>query len=94
MASYIDCIRHVGENDLDANVSIKLTQLGMGFDDDVASKNLDLIASEALAVGTTVTVDMEEAAHTETTISAVRTGPGGSWKSWNSCSGVSSPIGG
>ena len=68
-ASYVDCIRHIGENDLDANVSIKLTQLGMGFDDDVAAKNLDLIASEALAVGTTVTVDMEESAHTEMTIS-------------------------
>jgi len=67
-ASYVDCIRHIGENDLDANVSIKLTQLGMGFDDEIAAKTLDLIASEALAAGTTVTVDMEESGHTEATI--------------------------
>lgn len=68
-ASYVDCIHQIGENGLDANVSIKLTQVGMGFDDDVAAKNLDRIAGEAVVVGTTVTVDMEESDHTESTIS-------------------------
>ncbi|MCZ7531927.1 MAG: proline dehydrogenase family protein [Acidimicrobiia bacterium] len=67
--SYIDCIEQIGANGLDANVSVKLTQLGMGFDDGVAAANLDRIALAALGVGTTVTVDMEESEHTEATIS-------------------------
>ncbi|KAA3635264.1 MAG: proline dehydrogenase [Armatimonadetes bacterium] len=67
--SYIECIEQIGENKLDANVSVKLTQLGMGFDDGLAAANLDRIAVAALGVGSTVTVDMEESEHTETTIS-------------------------
>ena len=67
--SYIECITQIGANGLDANVSVKLTQLGMGFDDGLAAANLDRISVAALGVGTTVTVDMEESEHTETTIS-------------------------
>ncbi len=67
--SYIECIEQIGENGLDANVSVKLTQLGMGFDEGLAAANLDRISVAALGVGTTVTVDMEESEHTETTIS-------------------------
>jgi len=66
--SYLACIGEIGVHGLDANVSIKLTQLGMGFDDDVASANLDRLAIAAMEVGTTVTVDMEESEYTETTI--------------------------
>jgi len=67
--SYMACIEAIGANGLDANVSVKLTQLGMGFDDGLAAANLDRISVAALGVGTTVTVDMEESDHTETTIS-------------------------
>lgn len=66
--SYLACIDEIAANDLDANISIKLTQLGMGIDDDVAARNLDEIASAAHAARTTVTVDMEEAEHTQTTV--------------------------
>ena len=66
--SYLACLDEIAANDLDANISIKLTQLGMGMDNDVAARNLDEIASAALVAGTTVTVDMEEAEHTETTV--------------------------
>lgn len=66
--SYLACLDEIAANDLDANISIKLTQLGMGIDDDVAARNLDEIASAARAAGTTVTVDMEEAEHTQTTV--------------------------
>lgn len=67
--SYVACIERIGADGLDANVSIKLTQLGMGLDNDAAAANLDRIARAALLVGTTVTVDMEESDHTETTLS-------------------------
>lgn len=66
--SYLDCIAAIDAASVDANISIKLTQLGMGLDDDVAAKNLDRLASAAAAVGTTVTVDMEESDFTDRTI--------------------------
>lgn len=67
-ASYIECVEQIRESGLDANVSIKLTQLGMGMDDGAAARHLDAIAGAASAADITVTVDMEESEHTETTI--------------------------
>lgn len=67
--SYLRCIEAISEHDLDANISVKLTQLGMGLDNEVAARNLDAIAKAAVRRGKTVTVDMEESAHTETTVS-------------------------
>lgn len=66
--SYLACLRKISEYNLDANISIKLTQLGMGLDNDAAAHHLDEIASAALVAGTTVTVDMEESEHTRTTV--------------------------
>ena len=66
--SYLECIEAIAEHGLDANISVKLTQLGMGLDNDAAAGNLDAIATSAAKHGTTVTVDMEESAHTETTV--------------------------
>jgi proline dehydrogenase len=66
--SYLRCVAAIAEHGLDANISVKLTQLGMGLDDDVAEAGLDAIAVAAAQRGTTVTVDMEESAHTETTV--------------------------
>lgn len=66
--SYLECLEAIAGEGLDANISVKLTQLGMGLDDDVAAKNLDRLAAAAAAAGTSVTVDMEESAHTDTTI--------------------------
>jgi proline dehydrogenase len=66
--SYLECIEAIAEHGLAANISVKLTQLGMGLDNDAAAANLDAIAASAAKHGTTVTVDMEESAHTETTV--------------------------
>lgn len=66
--SYLSCLEAISEAGVDANVSVKLSQLGMGMDDRVAATNLDRLATAALDVSTTVTVDMEESAVTETTI--------------------------
>lgn len=66
--SYIACVDRIRTEGLDANVSIKLTQLGMGLDDEAALRNLEAIASAATVAGTTVTIDMEESDHTETTV--------------------------
>ena len=66
--SYLECLEAIDAEKLDANISVKLTQLGMGLDDEVAAKNLHRLADAAARAGTTVTVDMEESVHTETTI--------------------------
>lgn len=65
---YLACLDRIGDSDLAANISVKLTQLGMGLDDELAAASLDTLAARAADVGTTVSVDMEESAHTETTI--------------------------
>ena len=66
---YMACLDRIGESGLPANISVKLTQLGMGLDDELAAQSLGALAVRAAEVGTTVTVDMEESEHTESTIS-------------------------
>jgi proline dehydrogenase len=70
---YLGCVERIHESDLDANISVKLTQLGLGFDDDLAVESLDALAARAADAGTTVTVDMEESQHVEKTVAAFET---------------------
>ncbi len=67
---YLACLDRISADGLDANISIKLTQLGLGFDDGLATDSLRELAKRAAATGTTVTVDMEESRYTEATIVA------------------------
>lgn len=66
--AYLACIDRIAAEGLDANISVKLTQLGMGLDDDLCAASLEVLARRAAEVGITVTVDMEESDHTTTTI--------------------------
>ena len=65
---YMTCLDRIGESGLPANISVKLTQLGMGLDDGLAAESLSELAVRAAQIGTTVTVDMEESDLTESTI--------------------------
>lgn len=65
---YTACLDRIGAEGLAANISVKLTQLGMGLDDELAADSLNLLAARAKEIGTTVTVDMEESEYTETTV--------------------------
>lgn len=67
-AEYLACLERIAAEGLAANVSVKLTQLGMGLDEALCERLLDAIASRAVALGLTVTIDMEESAFTETTL--------------------------
>lgn len=60
-------IRHIAENSLDANVSLKLTQLGLDIGVPTASDHLSSILSVAQEHGQFVRVDMESSAHTDRT---------------------------
>jgi proline dehydrogenase len=65
---YRDCLDRIQAEGLDANISVKLTQLGLGLDDGLAERLLGALAVRAAACDTTVTVDMEESALTQATL--------------------------
>lgn len=65
---YLACLDAIGKHRVEGNISVKLSQLGMGFDDALAGESLDALAQRAAAVGTTVSVDMEESEVTQLTI--------------------------
>ena len=67
---YLACIDRIEREGLQANISVKLTQLGLGMDDGLAVDSLHRLASRANDAGTSVTVDMEESRHTQATIDA------------------------
>ena len=57
---------------LDANISLKLTQMGMDLGPDLAAAIVGELVEHAVAAGTFVRVDMESAAYTSATIDLVR----------------------
>jgi proline dehydrogenase len=61
----LDAIQAAGVH---SNVSIKLTQIGMGMDDDVCRANLFRILESARAHGNFVRVDIEDTPYTDKTI--------------------------
>ena len=65
---YLQCIERIAAEGLDANISVKLTQLGLGRDDALVEESLRSLAARAAAAGLTVTVDMEESALTQATV--------------------------
>ncbi|MGH8935402.1 MAG: proline dehydrogenase family protein [Acidimicrobiia bacterium] len=65
---YVACLERIGAEGLDANVSIKLSQLGLGLDAALAGEAVEELSTKAGEVGTTVTIDMEESRYTEATV--------------------------
>lgn len=57
---------------LDANVSVKLTQMGMDLDPDLATEIVADLVQHAVAADTFVRVDMEGSQYTQATIDMVR----------------------
>ena len=67
---YLLCLDRIHADRLDANISVKLTQLGLGLDDDLAVASLRALAARAGEGGATVTIDMEESVLVEKTVFA------------------------
>jgi proline dehydrogenase len=61
----LDRIEHAG---LRANVSIKLTQIGLALDEQLCCQNLERILARAGQCGNFVRIDMEDTPYTERTI--------------------------
>jgi proline dehydrogenase len=66
--SYLATLDSVQHANLDANISIKLTQLGLDLDLDLCLSLAQEIAARALALRRTIEIDMEGSAYTEATI--------------------------
>jgi proline dehydrogenase len=69
--AYVDSLRAIAADDLDANISVKLTAMGLDIADSVAEENLGVVLDAARAQGTFVRVDMEGSLYTGRTLELV-----------------------
>ncbi|HKQ56851.1 MAG TPA: proline dehydrogenase family protein [Candidatus Eisenbacteria bacterium] len=69
---YIEVMEAIATQRLDAEVSVKLTHLGLDLAPGIAEANLKRIASRAAELGQDVAVDMEGSPYTERTLALFR----------------------
>lgn len=65
---YVECLEAISADGLEANISIKLTQLGLAIDRDLVAAAVDRLAKAAALAGTSMTIDMEDSRYTEATV--------------------------
>jgi proline dehydrogenase len=70
--AYLGILDRLAAEKLRSHISIKLTQLGLDIDEALAARNLQAIAGRAAGLRTFVRIDMENSAHTESTLRAFR----------------------
>ena len=71
--TYLDLIDRIQSEGLDANVSLKLTQMGQDIDDAFLRANVGRVLERARAADMFVRFDMESSRHTQRTIDFFRT---------------------
>jgi len=69
---YLDVVKAIEEHQLDANISVKPTHMGLNLDDDQAFKNIDKIITLAKEKNNFVRIDMEDNTTTTKTIDMYR----------------------
>ena len=65
---YLNILAKISESKIRSNVSIKLTQFGLGLDPEIAYRNARRVVEDAHKRGNFVRVDMEDSAVTQVTI--------------------------
>ena len=68
VTEYLNILSRIDETKIRSNVSIKLTQFGLGLDKELAYRNARRVVEEAHRRGNFVRVDMEDSAATQATI--------------------------
>jgi proline dehydrogenase len=68
----LEVLEKININNVRANVSIKLTQIGLALSEDECTNNLDAILSKAKELGNYIRIDMEDTPYTDTTIRLFR----------------------
>jgi proline dehydrogenase len=66
--TYRRTLDRVDEESLDAGVSVKLTQIGLDLDPELAHRNAEAVVARAARAGRAVTLDMEDHRYTERTV--------------------------
>lgn len=69
---YCKLIKSLRDNDLELNVSLKPTQLGLDISDQLCFENVCKVLDKAGEMGGHVRIDMEGSAHTDKTLELVR----------------------
>jgi len=69
---YLATLNALAERELEANVSLKLTQMGLDIDADFCRQNVGRVVSLARRIGGFVRVDMEDHTKTQTTLDIAR----------------------
>ena len=69
---YHDVLARLDDEHLDANVSIKLSALGLDLDLDLCHENLEAVVVDAAARGRFVRIDMEDSSTTDRTLALHR----------------------
>jgi proline dehydrogenase len=72
VAVYHRLLDSIEERGLDANVSLKLTQMGLDLDENLAREGVGELVEHAGRIGSFVRVDMEGSLYTQRTIDLVR----------------------
>ncbi len=68
-AHYLDALEQIRSRGMDGEISVKLTQLGLDLDPEVARRHVAALAGRARELGLgTVWIDMEGSEYTETTV--------------------------
>ena len=69
---YIETLDALAERGLEANVSLKLTAMGLDIDRDFCRENVGRVVARAKEIGAFVRIDMEDHTKTEVTLEFVR----------------------
>ncbi len=70
--AYLGIFDRIAQEKLDANVSLKLTQLGLDLSEELCQSLVESIVARAAGYGNVVRVDMEGSPHTHCTIELVK----------------------
>ncbi len=70
-ATYRETLARMAETGIDGSISVKLTQLGLDIDAELCRDLVSSVCRAAAAVGSDITVDMEDSSHTQATVDLV-----------------------
>jgi proline dehydrogenase len=72
VASYEQVLAALVEKQLKANVALKLTQLGLAIDEELAYRNVERLVARAAELGTFIRIDMEQSSYVDATLRIYR----------------------
>lgn len=70
--TYLELLGNITASGLEANVSLKLTQMGLDISDELCLSNVRAVVGRASELGSFVRIDMEDSAHTDRTLAIFR----------------------